>query len=70
MSEGLLVLAAGVNLVGIGSKASRIDFAKVNMWLAIHDPVGQLGAESPTHQQPAGEAFGEPEIPFAPGRAT
>ena len=57
VTEGFFILAAGVGFVGIGTKASRVYLAKVDIWLIVHDPVGKLGSEAPTHQQPAAKAF-------------
>ena len=60
MTEGLFVLDPGIDLIGVVTEPSGIDFGQVDMGFAIDDPVDEFMAQTTAHKDAACESFSEP----------
>ncbi len=60
MTEGLFVLNPGIDLIGVVTEPSGIDFGQVDMGFAIDDPVDEFMAQTAAHKDAACESFSEP----------
>ena len=60
MSKGFFIFNTGEHFIGVCTKASGINLAKINMGLTINDPVGQFRTNATPHQKTAREALCKP----------